>query len=176
MLYSKIKNHFKKLHNYKVYFYTPDVVEHNRIEMETSMSIKETDLYSKIENTGPFANKPFHYEVRIGDWTTSRKKIDMVTLKNRRLISIEVKISNWKKALQQAYSNMYVFDYSYVALWHKTVPNVDLEIFKDLGIGILEVNESCNEVIKAKRSKLVIASSKSYAKNYINQKSEIMHD
>ena len=136
------------------------------------MSIKEIDLYDKIENTGPFANKLFYYEVRIGDWTTSRKQIDMVTLKNRRLISIEVKINNWKKALQQAYSNLYVFDYSYVALWHKTVPNVDLKIFKELGIGILEVNESCNEVIKAKRSTLVIPSSKNYVKNYINQKNE----
>jgi len=94
----------------------------------------------------------------------------MVTLKNQKLISIEVKISNWRKALQQAYANLYVFDYSYVALWHKTIPNVDTAIFKNLGIGILEVNGSCQEVVKAKRSKLVISRCKSYAKNKCKSK------
>lgn len=134
------------------------------------MSVKERDLYHTIETTGPFAKKIFHYEVPIGDWATSRKKIDMVILRNQKLVSIEVKISNWKKALQQAYSNLYVFDYSYVALWHKTVPNVDTDIFKNLGIGILEVNGTCKEIVKAKRSKLVIPRSKNYAKNKCKSK------
>jgi hypothetical protein len=129
------------------------------------MNVKEKDLYHKIENTGPFAKKTFYYEVPIGKWATSRKRIDMVTLKNQKMVSIEVKISNWKKALQQAYANLYVFDYSYVALWHKTVPNVDTVIFKNLGIGILEVNGSCEEIMKAKPSKLVIPKCKMYAKN-----------
>lgn len=129
------------------------------------MNLKEKDLYHKIENTGPFAKKKFYYEIPIGKWTTSRKRIDMVTLKNKKLVSIEVKISNWKKALQQAYSNLYVFDYSYVALWHTTVPNIDSDIFKSLGIGILEVNGSCEEIMKAKPSKLVIPKSKNYARN-----------
>ncbi len=86
------------------------------------------------------------------------------------MISIEVKISNWKKALQQAYTNLYVSDYSYVALWHKTIPNIDRAIFKNLGIGILEVNGSCEEIIKAKRSKLVIPKCKVYAKNKCKSK------
>ncbi len=129
------------------------------------MNVKEKDLYHTIENSGPFAENFFYYEVPIGTWATSRKRIDMVTLKNKNLVSIEVKINNWKKALQQAYANLYVFDYSYVALWHKTIPNIDTDIFKNLGIGILEVNGSCEEIVKAKRSKLVIPGSKKYAKN-----------
>ncbi len=134
------------------------------------MNIKEKDLYHTIENTGPFAKKPFYYEVPIGTWSTSRKRIDMVTLRNKKLISIEVKINNWKKALQQAYANLYVFDYSYVAIWHKTIPNIDTDIFKNLGIGILEVNGSCEEIVRAKRSKLVIPRCKNYAKNKCKSK------
>lgn len=134
------------------------------------MSIKEKDLYRQIKNTGPFAKKQFYQEIPIGDWVTSRKRIDLVTIKNQKMISIEVKVSNWKKALQQAYANLYVFDYSYVALWHKTIPNVDQTLFKKLGIGILEVNGSCEELMKAKRSKLVILRCRSYAKNKCKSK------
>lgn len=129
------------------------------------MTVKEKDMYSAIKNTGPFAKQVFYYEVPIGDWATSRKKIDMVTFKNKKLVSIEVKVSNWRKVLQQAYSNLYVFDYSYVALWHKTVPNVDIDIFKNLGIGILEVNGSCKLITEAKKSKMIVPRCKAYAKN-----------
>ena len=134
------------------------------------MNIREKDLYDQIKNTGPFAKKQFYQEIPIGDWATSRKRIDLVTIKKQRLISIEVKISDWKKALQQAYANLYVFDYSYVALWHKTIPNVDTVIFKNLGIGILEVNGSCEELVKAKRSKRVIPRCRIYAKNKCKSK------
>ena len=128
------------------------------------MSIKEFELYEKIESTGPFANEIFYYEIPIGDWSSSRKRIDIVTLRNQKLVSIEVKISNWKKALQQAYTNLYVADFSYVALWHKTMPNVDTLLFENLGIGVLEVNGSCEKRITAKKSKLVIPKRRFYAK------------
>jgi len=128
------------------------------------MSIKELELYGKIENTGPFANETFYHEIPISDWSSSRKRIDIVTLRNQKLVSIEVKISNWKKALQQAYTNLYVADYSYVALWHKTIPNVDTSLFENLGIGILEVNGFCEKRITAKKSKLVIPKRRRYAK------------
>ena len=127
-------------------------------------SIKETDLYPAIKNTGPFAKKQFYHEIPIGDWAKSRKRIDLVVLENQKLISIEVKISNWKKVLQQAYANLYVFDYSYVALWHKTTPNIDTDIFKTLGIGILQVNGSCQEILKPKKSKLIIPRCKNYVR------------
>ncbi|WOV93621.1 MAG: hypothetical protein R1F52_03050 [Candidatus Nitrosoabyssus spongiisocia] len=128
------------------------------------MSIKELELYKKIKHTGPFANETLYYEIPIGDWSSSRKRIDIVALKNQKLVSIEVKISNWKKVLQQAYTNLYVADYSYVALWHKTMPNVDISLFENLGIGILEINGSCEKKLSAKKSKLVISKRRRYAK------------
>ena len=128
------------------------------------MSIKELDLYEKIENTGPFADETFYYEIPIGDWSSTRKRIDIVTLRNQKLVSIEVKISNWKKALQQAYTNLYVADYSYVDLWHKTMPNVDTLLFENLSIVILEVNGSCEKRLTAKKSKLVMSKRRHYSK------------
>ena len=134
------------------------------------MSIKETDLYWKIENTGPFANQSFHYEVPIGPWSESRKQIDMVVINNSKITAIEVKISSWRKALQQAYANLWVFDYSYVAMWHKAIPNMDMTLFRELGIGVLEVNDTCKEILQAKQSNAIIAKTKNYAKNYCKSK------
>ena len=59
-------------------------------------------------------------------------------------------------------------DYSYVALWHKTIPNVDTSLFENLGIGVLEVNGVCEKRITAKKSKLVIPKRKRYAKKQCN--------
>lgn len=129
------------------------------------MKIKELDLYRQIEKTGPFANEVFYREILISDWTQSRKRIDLVSLQNHDLLAIEVKVNDWKTALQQAYSNLYVADYSYVALWHQTIPHIDLSIFQGVGIGILEINGSCIEKLRAKKSKLVISNKKQYAKN-----------
>ena len=139
--------------------------------LEMVMAIKERDLYQAIRDTGPFAGDTFHYEIPISDLSTGRKKIDMVVVKNQSIIAIEVKINNWRKVLQQAYTNLYSFDYSYVALWHKTIPNIDVDLFKKLGIGVLKVGNSCEEVLKARRSKLVIASGRDYAMDKCNQES-----
>ena len=128
------------------------------------MKLKEFDLYEKIENTGPFSDVNFSYEIQTNDWILSRKRIDLVTLKNHKLIAIEVKLHNWKNALQQAYTNLYAVDYSYVALWHKTIPRVDMSIFQNYGIGMLEVNGTCEEKIKARRSKLIIPKRRRYVK------------
>ena len=131
--------------------------------------IKEKDLYGAIEKSDLFAKNTFYYEVPLGSWMTSRRRVDMVTLKNKKILSIEVKISNWKKCLQQAYVNLYTFDYSYAALWHKVIPNIDIEMYKKLGIGILEINNACNEILKPKRSALVISQYRRYVKNYCKQ-------
>ena len=96
----------------------------------------------------------------------------MVVIKNSKITTIEVKINNWRKALHQAYANLYVFDYSYVAMWYKAIPNMDIDLFRKLGIGVLKVNETCEEILKAKQSKLTIAKTKNYAKNYCKLKKE----
>lgn len=133
----------------------------------TKMNPRELDLYEKILKTGPFKdNNGFFFEVPIGNWSTSRKRIDMVTMKKNKIVAIEVKVNDWKTSLKQAYSNLFVSDYSYVAIWHKTLPNIDRDIFNELGIGLLEVNGSCEMKIEAKKSPYADDISKQFVKKH----------
>ena len=130
------------------------------------MSVRELDLYDPILATGPLADKKFAREIRIADWSHSRRTIDLVTTDRDRTISVEVKVSNWRKAMQQAYANLYVTDYSYMALWHKAADRADKVLCKKLGIGILRVDDSsCSMDLKPRKSRLVVKSRHEYVRN-----------
>ena len=138
------------------------------------MNPRELELYDKIIKTGPFKdNTGFHFEVPIGNWATSRKRIDMVTMKKNKIVAIAVKVNDWKTSLKQAYSNLFVSDYSYVAIWHKTLPNMDLNIFDELGIGLLEVNGSCEMKIEAKKSRYADNVTKQFVKKHCESRGMI---
>jgi len=128
------------------------------------MSIKEYDLYEKILATGPFKEHNFFFEIEVGDWAVSRKRIDLVTRTNNQLIGIEVKVADWKTSLKQAYSNLFAVDYSYVAVWHDTIPKMNLNIFEEFGIGVLAVNGTCDLIQKARKSHLTVKEKKKYVK------------
>ena len=130
------------------------------------MSMRERDMYDPIRNTGPFARQKFAYEIRIADWSHSRRTIDLVTVNKNKTVAIEVKTRNWRKAVQQAYANLYVANYSYVALWHKAADRVDRALCKELGIGILRVDDSsCKLDMRAKTSQLVVKQRHKYVLN-----------
>ena len=68
-------------------------------------------------------------------------------------ISIEAKLKDWKGACLQAQRYLCFSDYSYVALPVETVKNVDINLFRDSGIGLLLVNgKKVDEVLSAKKS------------------------
>ena len=126
--------------------------------------MRESSLYGPIKASGPFAGNTFWYEVGTAHWSLGRRRIDMVTVAGKSLVSIEVKVRDWPDALRQARSNLYVANYSYAAIWHKTIPRVDVGLFDDLGIGVLEVADRCREVVAAKRSKLVVGERTRYVR------------
>lgn len=126
--------------------------------------MRETELYGPIEETGPFAGRPFWYEVGTADWSLGRRRIDMVTMIGNSLVSIEVKMHNWPAVLRQANFNLCAADYSYAAIWHKTVPRVNMSPFERLGIGVLEVSDCCREVVSARQSKRVNGRTREYVK------------
>ncbi len=84
------------------------------------------------------------------------KKIDLV-FKDRdknHLIAIEVKMSDWKRALKQALLNTTYCHYSYIAMPKRTVAILNKEIFKESGIGVIAVHEdNCKVVVKPKFSR-----------------------
>ena len=133
--------------------------------------MKEKSLYLKIRKTGRFKNYRFFYEVPVADWTESRKSIDMVTFQNKDIIAIEVKIRDWKTALKQAFSNLFVAEQSYVALWHECIRNVEQQLFRRTGIGLLEIDGRCNEIIPAIKSRFVVPEKHNYVKCICKKKS-----
>jgi len=68
--------------------------------------------------------------------------------------SIEAKIRDWKMAYLQAQRYLCFSDYSYIAMPHKYINNINVDMLEKSGIGILSVNESdVKEILAAKKSK-----------------------
>ena len=68
-------------------------------------------------------------------------------------VAVEAKISDWKNGLVQAQRYLLFSDYSYLALPDKNFKNVDLDLLKSVGIGLLSVNEEkVEEVLPAQKS------------------------
>ena len=126
--------------------------------------MREASLYEPIRASGPFARNAFWYEVGTDHWSLGRRHIDMVTMSGKSLVAIEVKVRDWPGVLRQAHFNLYVADYSYAAVWHRTVPRMDMGLFRSLGIGVLEVAERCRIVVEAKKSGLVVAGRRRYVR------------
>jgi hypothetical protein len=77
------------------------------------------------------------------------------------IISIELKLKDWKGAVNQAIRYKEYSYQSYVALLEEYVKNVDLELFKEYNIGLISVNDESAKVIlepKLKKPKLKEAS------------------
>ena len=93
------------------------------------------------------------YEVKIGFC-----RADIVAFKGEKVIAVELKISDWKKAIIQAKNYQLGCDYVYLAVPLLRVYNIlrkaEVLLKKD-GIGLLVINEKTCEVskiINAKRS------------------------
>lgn len=82
------------------------------------------------------------------------KKIDLVAFNKRNSIAVELKVKDWNRALRQATIHQLVADYVYVAIWHEFIHRVNIEKFKQLGVGLLEVNDFVIETLKAKKSEI----------------------
>lgn len=82
------------------------------------------------------------------------RKIDllMLELSSNEIIAIEVKVTNWRKALKQASCYLLCADRAYVALWHDFIHRINPQAFDKEGIGLLEVNGKVIQRIEAKKS------------------------
>ena len=117
-------------------------------------------FYQELELVKPvsdyFTNQGYivRYEVRIGFC-----RADIVAFKNDYTTAVELKLSNWKKAIVQAKNYQLGCDYVYLAfpLWrvYNILRKAEYYLKKE-GIGLLVINEkTCNvrKIIKAGRSK-----------------------
>lgn len=81
--------------------------------------------------------------------------IDIIAKKRSNLIAVELKVGKWKRAIQQAYMDLRISNYAYVALpeakWERIDRKIFLEAFKH-GIGLLSVNGTAYQIMRPVQS------------------------
>ena len=81
--------------------------------------------------------------------------IDVIAKKGSSLIAVELKVEKWKRAIQQAYMDLRISNFAYVALPEGKWERIDRRIFLEAynhGIGLLSVNGNVNQIMRPVQS------------------------
>lgn len=78
---------------------------------------------------------------------TGRPDVLLKPKRGKKIITIEVKLKNWKRALQQAYKYRSFSDIAFICMDAKNINPAlaNIELFKKSNIGLISINEK-NEV------------------------------
>lgn len=78
------------------------------------------------------------------DGLVGRPDILLKSKKNKKIITIELKLKNWKRALAQAYKYKSFSDISYVCMDESNVSSVlnHLDMFEKYNIGLITISKS----------------------------------
>jgi hypothetical protein len=71
-----------------------------------------------------------------------QKRLDLALIGAEGLVAIELKVTDWRRAIRQAHVNRWVAKESWVALWHEAANNSAFNAAGDLGVGLLVVTEN----------------------------------
>jgi len=86
------------------------------------------------------------------------RDIDIVAKRKSRVITVELKLYDWKRAIQQAYLNLRVADYSFIALPESVLGRISRKVYSeayDSGIGLLCVDGYAKQIMKPMPSQRV---------------------
>ncbi len=87
------------------------------------------------------------------------------------LSSVEVKVKDWRGGFYQALRYSYFSDYSYLAIHSRYVKNVDLQILKNNGVGLISIEDVQLKILqKARKSKTCDSMSKYIAISNLTKK------
>lgn len=97
----------------------------------------EKELLWPVEDFFKKKDYAVYYEVPL-----LSKRIDLIGVKSgfNDILAVELKVSKWKKALEQAITDRLCANRVYVAISSKYIHRVKKELFREWGIGILEVD------------------------------------
>jgi predicted transcriptional regulator len=70
----------------------------------------------------------------------------------KEIISIEAKLKNWRRALEQAFVNSYYASESYILFPKESITKQMLETYKKTDIGIISFNKDMDVIKKAKKN------------------------
>jgi len=79
------------------------------------------------------------------------KRIDIVAYDGSELMAVEVKVSNWKRAFQQALTYRFGADRVYIAMAEEYIHRVDRKLLESYGIGLISMGKSVKVMLDAKR-------------------------
>ena len=129
-----------------------------------SKMVREKTLLNRVEKY--FRNKNFHTCTEVPLLNNS---IDLVAYKKdfSKIIAVEVKVMDWKRALQQATLYKLCAHQVYVAMWQKFLHRADLDPLSDLGIGVISVDGHARRIVKPKNSHIIHSSLMRNVKNYV---------
>lgn len=87
------------------------------------------------------------------------RSIDIVAIKDGKIVAIELKLSDWRKAIMQSSDHLHGADQSFVCLPRKTRINDEMiEMVLDRGLGLMfydEEENSVEEILAAQESEIV---------------------
>ncbi len=110
----------------------------------------EKEIYPQIESYLRKEGFDYFKEVQF-----LSRHIDIVGVNGKKIIAIEVKIKDWKRALQQALTCRLCAHEVYIAMWYKFAHRVPVELFENYGIGLMSVDGTVDVITKAKKSQII---------------------
>ncbi|MFS0670150.1 hypothetical protein AB1L12_19820 [Peribacillus frigoritolerans] len=137
--------------------------------------MKETDLISPLVKTYLRRGFKAYAEIQL-----SSRWIDifMINQDTNETIAVELKLTQWKKAYKQAKIYQMVADYVYVGMPEKYIHRAidNKELFEEIGIGLLSINQNVSTSLNAKRSEVIMEKIKRELINKLNSESEVTLD
>jgi len=112
--------------------------------------MKEKLLHSYIERE--YSNYKCGHEVKF-----FRKSIDFTFIDEiNELHAIELKLKDWKSALNQIETNQLCANYCYLGIWYKNKESVPKEVLKRYGFGLIAIDKNkCDVLIPPEKSPIL---------------------
>jgi hypothetical protein len=112
---------------------------------------KESDLLPPI---GRYARRQ-GYSTQIPELPFYECRIDLYghSETSGNTVAVELKLTNWQRALKQALLYQLCADFVYIAMPDKNIARVDQDALSKQGIGLISVSASqCRTILRAERS------------------------
>jgi hypothetical protein len=131
---------------------------------DTTIFNRESDLITPVARF--FKNREFH--MQSSEVPFYEYRIDMYLYSKRQDISVavELKLTKWSRALEQAVLYQLCSDLVYIAMPCETIKRVGVDALGKYGIGLVAVGiNRCREVIIPRRSNVI---RQHYRRDYLN--------
>lgn len=110
------------------------------------MRLSELELTKRVKSKLGYIFDDFEIYEEVGLFN---RNIDMLLLlDNRTVFSIEFKINDWKKAIEQIDDYMLVSDYTYLCMPQRKISDKLTNLLSEKGIGLLLYNENDDYIKK----------------------------